>query len=293
MRSTYSDFVSHGVRCAGTLLTPGTGTTAPVIVMAHGFGLIRSAGLPVFAERFVNAGYAVFLFDYRSFGDSDGLPRQWISPRRHVEDWRAAIAHVRTLEAVDSQRIVLWGTSFSGGHALQVASRDAGIRAVVTLVPHVSGPASMRNTSPLMALRLSLAGLQDLLGGLIDRPVYRPIVGQPGDVAALTSPGAWAGYLQLLPRQPRWRNMTRAQVFLELPFYSPIRHVHRILAPVLVIAGRNDLVTPADAAQSAVARMPRGRFELLDSDHFQPFAGDLFEQGMRLQLAFLHEAVPV
>lgn len=293
MKSTHSDFVSQGIRCAGTLLTPNTGKAAPVIVMAHGFGLIRSAGLPAFAARFVQAGYAVFLFDYRSFGDSDGLPRQWISPRRHIEDWRAALAHVRTLEAVDSQRIVLWGTSFSGGHTLQVAARDAGISAVVTLVPHVSGTASLRNTSVLTALRLSLAGLQDLLGGLFDCPVYRPIVGQPGAVAALTGQGAWSGYLQLLPAQARWRNMTRAQVFLELPFYSPIRHAHKIQAPVLVIAGRNDCVTPPDAAQSAATRMPQGRFELLESDHFQPFAGDLFEQGMRMQLAFLHEVVPV
>lgn len=293
MRSTHTDFVSQGVRCAGTLLTPNDGRAAPVIVMAHGFGLIRSAGLPAFAARFVQAGYAVFLFDYRSFGDSDGLPRQWISPRRHIEDWRAALAHVRTLQAVDSQRIVLWGTSFSGGHTLQVAARDTGISAVVTLVPHVSGPASLRNTPWLTALRLSLAGLQDVLGGLFDCPVYRPIVGHPGDVAALTGQGAWSGYLQLLPAQARWRNITRAQVFLELPFYSPIRHAHRIQAPVLVIAGRNDCVTPPDAARSAATRMPQGRFELLDGDHFQPFAGDLFEQGMRMQLAFLHEVVPV
>lgn len=293
MRSLDINFLSKGTRCAATLLMPDVGIAAPVIIMAHGFGLIRDAGLMLFAKRFVKAGYAVLMFDYRTFGDSDGLPRQWISPKRHIEDWHAAIAHVRTLHFIDSKRIALWGTSFSGGHALQVAAKDQAIHAVITLVPHVSGLASMRETSLSMALRLSLAGLQDLIGGLFGKPVYRPIIGQPGDVAALTSPGAWSGYLGLLPSQARWRNITRARIFLELPLYSPIRYVHRILVPVLVIAGRYDRVTPPDAAKSAATRMPKGQFFLLDSDHFQPFAGDHFEQGMSSQLAFLNEAMPI
>lgn len=77
MSSVDSPFYSHGLRCAGTLELPARAKRPPVIVMAHGFGAIRAAGLYDFAERFVKAGYAVFLFDYRSFGDSEGEPRHW------------------------------------------------------------------------------------------------------------------------------------------------------------------------------------------------------------------------
>lgn len=51
-------------------------------------------GLHPYAEAFVAAGLAVFVFDYRTFGGSDGLPRQWGSWRRYLQDWEAALRHV-------------------------------------------------------------------------------------------------------------------------------------------------------------------------------------------------------
>jgi len=38
---------------------------------------------------------AVVLFDYRCFGGSEGLPRHWVSPRRHLQDWEAVVRHVQ------------------------------------------------------------------------------------------------------------------------------------------------------------------------------------------------------
>ena len=85
------DFVSSGARCAAWLYRPCGVVRPPVVIMAHGFGAERTFGLPAFAERFAAAGLATLLFDYRGFGGSDGQPRNLISPRRHVQDWKAAI----------------------------------------------------------------------------------------------------------------------------------------------------------------------------------------------------------
>jgi len=78
---TETDFDSHGVRCGATHLTATSDalTTAggrPCVVMGHGFGATRDAGLMPFAERFAAAGADVLLFDYRGYGTSDGTPRQ-------------------------------------------------------------------------------------------------------------------------------------------------------------------------------------------------------------------------
>jgi pimeloyl-ACP methyl ester carboxylesterase len=293
VNSLDSDFLSHGVRCAGTLHLPAEDQSPPVVILAHGFGAIRAAGLHPFAERFVAAGYAAFLFDYRGFGDSGGEPRQWVSPRRHRQDWSAALAHVRTLPQVDARRIVLWGTSFSGGHVLRTAADDGDVRAVIAQVPHVSGSASLSQTPLCSALRLAAAGLRDLVGGWFGRPFYQPIVGHPGELAALSSPESWDGYMGILPKGGRWENRTRARVFLEAPLYSPIRRAHRIRVPTLIVAGQNDSVTPADAAHEAARRIPHGRFALLDCNHFQPYLGEMFIENIALQLAFLREVVPV
>ena len=69
-------FPSGGVRCAAWWYPPGGPEPAPCVVMGHGFGAVREARLPAYAERFQAAGLGVVVFDYRHFGASDGEPRQ-------------------------------------------------------------------------------------------------------------------------------------------------------------------------------------------------------------------------
>lgn len=293
MPSVDSPFYSHGLRCAGTLQLPARAKCPPVIVMAHGFGAIRAAGLYDFAERFVKAGYAVFLFDYRSFGDSEGEPRHWVSPRRHLQDWSAALAHVRKLPQVDASRVILWGSSFSGGHVLQTAAEDGNVAAVIAQVPHVSGLASVSKVPLSSLVKLSVAALRDVAGSLVGKPYYSRIVGKPGELAAMSTPEAWDGYMALFPEGVRWENKVLSRIFLELPLYSPGRYASRVKAPTLVVAGRQDSVTPPKAAQRAAAKLPQGEFELLDSNHFQPYVDEMFEKNIGLQLSFLKRKVPV
>lgn len=213
MQTSQLNFISQGTRCAGTLQLPKHNRKAPVIIMAQGFGMIKAAGLPKFAERFVAQGYAVFSFDYRGFGDSEGHPRHWVSPKRHLEDWNAALNFVRTLDSVDTQQIILWGYSFSGGHAIQTAARDGQVKAVILQAPHVDGLSSLKGVPISKLAKLSLAGFMDLFGGLVNKPVYRPIIGRENDIAAMTTPGAWEGYLSQMPENANWENKTRAHFF--------------------------------------------------------------------------------
>lgn len=63
--------------------------------MAHGMGAQKDIGLAVYAEAFVAAGMAVLVFDYRNFGGSTGLPRHWVSPHRHNQDFQAVLQHIQ------------------------------------------------------------------------------------------------------------------------------------------------------------------------------------------------------
>ncbi|MBC7917673.1 MAG: alpha/beta fold hydrolase, partial [Rhodoferax sp.] len=97
MRVVHTSFQSQGLRCAGTLTLPANAQKPPVIVMAHGFACVRAMNLPELSARFVAAGYATYVFDYRNFGDSEGTPRHWVDPKRHQQDWTEAIRHVQGL----------------------------------------------------------------------------------------------------------------------------------------------------------------------------------------------------
>src|SRR5512135_3340958 len=116
--------------------------------MAHGFSATRDDGLPGYAEAFRDAGFVVVLFDYRHFGASTGEPRQLLDIRRQLEDYRAVIAWARSLDGVDPDRIVLWGSSFSGGHVLVVAATDPRIAAVIAQAPNTDSIASLMLVQP-------------------------------------------------------------------------------------------------------------------------------------------------
>jgi alpha/beta superfamily hydrolase len=100
-------------------------------------GAQKDMGLHQYACAFVTGGLAVLVFDYRTFGGSEGEPRQWVSPARHCEDWQSAVDFVRQQlsDQVDVSRMCLWGTSFAGGHVLATAANNpAHVVAVVSQV---------------------------------------------------------------------------------------------------------------------------------------------------------------
>ncbi len=293
MISQRRDFSSKGLNCAADLLRPDNVAQPPLIIMAHGFAATRDAALPRFAEQFVAAGYAVMLFDYRNFGDSEGMPRHWVDPARHLQDWEAALRHAQTFDNVDGRRIVLWGSSFSGGHVLAMAAKHPEIGAVISQVPHVDGLATLAANSLSQVLKLTAAGLRDAIGSLLGHPHYSPVVGHPGEVAAMTSAEAYDGYLGLLPEGSDWENKVLARVFLKISLYSPGRQARKISAPTLIVVGKHDTVTPPDAARAVARALPRGEIQELDANHFQPYNDPVFQKNIELQLDFLRRHVPV
>lgn len=100
-------------------------------------GAQKDMGLHAYASAFASGGLAVLAFDYRGFGGSQGAPRQWVSPARHLQDWQAAVEFVTgpLSDRVDTSRMCLWGTSFAGGHVLVTAAANA--RNVVAVVSQV------------------------------------------------------------------------------------------------------------------------------------------------------------
>ncbi|MFL9458296.1 alpha/beta hydrolase, partial [Tolypothrix bouteillei VB521301_2] len=157
-----TSFESKGLKCSVTFYTPDKAASSdrfPAIVMAHGMGLTKEMGLPQFAEKFVQAGFVVSLFDYRYLGASEGEPRGQIIPAEQHEDYRNAITWTQLQNQVDPERIGAWGFSYSGGHVLHLAAFDPRVKAVVAQMPTVNAFLnSRRQVSPL-----ELEGLKKML----------------------------------------------------------------------------------------------------------------------------------
>lgn len=285
-----ADFTVRGTRCAAWLYRPADAGAVPAVVMAHGFGGERDWRLPAFAERFAEAGLATLLFDYRRFGDSDGRPRNLITPKGHVRDWRAAIRHVRSLDGVDGERIGLWGSSFSGGHATVAAARDGDIEAVIAQVPFSDGIRTVLHLVRAGGLdyltRAVGGGLRDLGRKLTFRsPHYVPIASEPDEFAALNRPGTLEGYESI--NGGDWDNRCAARILLTVLPYRPVAEAGAVDCPTLVVEAEEDNIVTGDTVDRFVSRLDDVERVRYPVGHFDVYTGEIFETVVDREIEFL------
>lgn len=293
-------FDSRGTRCEAWYLRAGsddltTSRGRPCVVMGHGFGATRDAGLVPFAERFAATGCDVLVFDYRGFGTSEGKVRQDVDHRKHRQDYHAAIAAARARKGVDPSRIAIWGSSYSGGHVIAVAAQDQTIRAVISQGAAMDGLAALlmlrRESGTAKVLSLTGAALRDAGRGLTRRkPHLVPIVGEPGSAAVISAPGAEAGYRAIMG--PTFRNEMRARGILRIARNRPVRFAKRVGCPVFIVVAEEDNVAPVRAVH-AVAKALGDRAEVLSfpCGHFDIYVGEVFEKSATEQAEFLRRAL--
>ncbi len=70
-------------------------------------------------EIIYNAGFSVFAYDYRGYGQSEGRP----SETNAYEDIEAAYQHLISVEQIPPEQIILFGRSIGGGPSVELATR--------------------------------------------------------------------------------------------------------------------------------------------------------------------------
>ncbi len=149
--------VSDGVRLHGELFYSKAeeGHKLPTVISAHGWGGV-AAYLRQDAVAMAKAGYLVIDFDYRGWGESDSrvvllspepaskddntftaqvrAQRGYVDPFEQVDDWFNVIDWAQGEPMVDTARIGVRGSSYSGGHVVYVAARDFRVKVLVSQV---------------------------------------------------------------------------------------------------------------------------------------------------------------
>jgi dienelactone hydrolase len=290
-------FPSGDAKCQAWLYLPEGPQPHPVIVMAHGLGGIRQMRLDAYAERFAAAGYACLVFDYRHFGASGGEPRQLLDIKLQLADWAAAIAYARSRADLDPARVVLWGTSFGGGHVIVAAARDGNVAATISQCPFTDGLASVLAMDPRTSVKVTARAVRDLIAAGLGRPpVMVPTAGPPGSAALMTAPDAVPGYLGLVDDEARaagFGNQVAARVVLNIVRHRPGRTAKKVRCPILFAVCETDSAAPAKATLRHARTAPRGEIRLYPAGHFDIYLGEPFERVVADQLAFLTNHVPV
>ena len=269
-----------GARLHAWCVRPRREPPWPGVVLAHGWGAVKEMNLDYVAAALASAGIASVTFDHRGFGASTG-PRGDLDPEVQIEDYRAVLTIAADIEGIDSHRLGVWGTSYSGGHVLGVAARDDRVRAVVAQAPTISGSENLRrrhDPDGLERLRGRLERERAVVGGggapgytrllqELPAPVTDVPAGDsppqavdpwelpPAPASSYPDERAHAFYEELGGQRLRtWENRSTWLSIDRYAGYEPGRAIAALApTPLLMIIAEQDTITPTDLAVDAAA----------------------------------------
>jgi dienelactone hydrolase len=275
---------------------PGGEGPHPAVVMAHGFAAVKAGGLAPFAERFCREGFTAVAFDYRQWGGSTGEPREETSVPRQREDYRTVIDWAVADPEIDATQIFIWGTSFSGLHAVEIAATDARLRGAIAQNPLVDGLAGVTMVPPTRSLRLFAVGALDRLGSLLRRPPRYILAGvAPGEFGAVANAAAFAGLEIIRPKDgTEWHNRVAARSLLGIAAHRPVRKAADIRCPILLVVAEDDTIAPAGPALRVAERAPKAELFRSRGGHYDVYeGGEDFDRVLNVEVEFLHRQAHV
>jgi pimeloyl-ACP methyl ester carboxylesterase len=281
-------FYIEGLKCGGRLYLPEGVKKPPVIIMAQGLGAEMNFGIPAFAEEFIKYNFAVFTFDYRYFGDSEGEPRHYISPKDQKKDWDSAIQFVNTIKDVDSERKCIWGFSYGGGHVIVAAAKNNNLKGFIAHMPFMDSLAIIKKNSIAKNMKINISAVKDIFNSIIGRPPYSiPVIEKPENFAVLNTPESYDGYMSMIPEDSMWKNEMPARSLFNMVWYRPIKFIPEIRSNGLIIFAEFDSYTDADMIENAFRDMPHIEILKLNCGHFQLFEDEYFRKIVSEEIRFL------
>ena len=137
----------YAMTIAGNLYLPkdlDRNRTYPALIVGHPMGAVKEQSANLYAIKMAEKGFLTLSVDLPYWGESDGQPRNAVSPDMYSETFSAAVDHMGTLSFVDRNRIGAIGICGSGGFAISAAKIDPRLKAIATISMYDMGEANRR-----------------------------------------------------------------------------------------------------------------------------------------------------
>lgn len=258
------------------------------------FNCVKEMLLPEIAEFFQNAGVTALIYDPRSIGLSDGLPRNEIDPTKQVEDYSDALTFLTTLPIVETSQLGCWGMSLSGVVALCAAALDRRVKFLITVCPGWKcWTEGKRDT-------LLAKAAKDRVSQAKGNPAFSVVPFSPsGYEASGLDFGIGQEGHELMKnewerRVPTFRNRVTVQSFYKIAMWQPqglMRYVSP--TPVMMLIPEYDYISkPED--QRALFEGIQGpkRLHIADGKgHLNVLVGDKVDVVMQQQIDFIKDVL--
>ncbi|KNH29478.1 membrane protein [Pseudomonas syringae] len=135
----------YGMKVAGNLFTPkdlAPKSRSAAIIVGHPMGAVKEQSANLYATKMAEQGFVTLSLDLSFWGESEGTPRQAVSPDIYAEDFSAAVDFLGTHPIVDPERIGVLGICGSGSFAISAAKIDPRMKAIATVSMYDMGAAN-------------------------------------------------------------------------------------------------------------------------------------------------------
>ncbi|MBV9142069.1 MAG: alpha/beta hydrolase [Pseudonocardiales bacterium] len=129
-------FPNGPISLAGNLYLPpdfDAQASYAAIITVHPGGGVKEQTAGRYASKMAEQGFVALAFDASYQGDSGGEPHFLEDPAARVEDVRAAVDYLQTLDYVDAERVGVLGICAGGGYGVNATMADHRIKAVATV----------------------------------------------------------------------------------------------------------------------------------------------------------------
>jgi len=105
----------------------------PAIVVGHPMGAVKEQSANLYATKMAEKGFVTLSLDLSFWGESEGQPRNAVSPDIYAEDFSAAVDFLSAQPFVDKERIGAIGICGSGSFVISAAKIDPRMKAIATV----------------------------------------------------------------------------------------------------------------------------------------------------------------
>lgn len=116
-------------------------TKNPAIIVGHPMGAVKEQSANLYATKMAERGFVTLSLDLSFWGESEGQPRNAVSPDIYAEDFSAAVDFLGTRPFVNRDRIGAIGICGSGSFVIAAAKIDPRLKAIATVSMYDMGTA--------------------------------------------------------------------------------------------------------------------------------------------------------
>ncbi|MFU9046763.1 alpha/beta hydrolase [Acinetobacter tibetensis] len=135
----------YNMQVVGNLVIPKNlkkGAKSPAIVIGHPMGAVKEQSSMLYAQKLAEQGFITLAIDLPFWGESEGQPRNVVSPDMYSEAFNAAVDYLGTRDFIDRERIGALGICGSGSFVISAAKIDPRMKAIATVSMYDMGAAN-------------------------------------------------------------------------------------------------------------------------------------------------------